>query len=109
MILKSDAYQDLSPKAKALLTEMVWQEYPNRNGNLVYSVSTAQNRLGLSNVTARKPFYELQEKRLIEKNHEAEFGIGIATRWRITFLPCNGREATHEWREWKKQKSRVKK
>ncbi len=103
-VLGSLAYRSLSPKARCLLLELQRLEFPNRNGMIGLSEKNAAKLLGVSPNTASNAFDELQNRGFVERSFEGDYTIGNASEWRITYLPCKGREATDEWKNWEPEK-----
>lgn len=99
--LNSEAYRDLSPLARCLLTEFQNIHYNGRNGHLSISVENAAHRLNVTQKTARAPFHELAEHGFIALTKGEYWQERKAREWRLTFYGCNGREPTDEWRLWK--------
>ena len=72
MIIKSEAYKSLDCTARCLLLEMQHQEFFERNGALVFSLSMAQKALGVSESTASKAFKALEAHGFIIRNLDAD-------------------------------------
>lgn len=99
-ILDSEAYRSLTPKARCLLLELQYIEFPNRNGCVGLSEKRAAAFLNVAENTASKAFEELIDRGFIERSYEGDYSIGKASEWRITYLKCNSREPTNEWLYW---------
>jgi hypothetical protein len=106
-MMRTPAWQSLSPAAVCLLLDL-WRRFNGRNnGEISYSIRRAQHYLGCSPKFAVKLIAELQSKGFIVVTRKGSFQVktgafvGRASTWRLTMLPCNGQEATHDYREWR--------
>jgi DNA-binding transcriptional MocR family regulator len=112
-IMESDAWSSSSPKARALLLELIKRGYGELfNGKIGVSVRDAANALHVTTNTASRAFRELQEKGFIIAEHIGTFdtskgGKNRATEWRLTFLPSSSassfggaKPATKEFMRW---------
>tara|TARA_B100001989_G_C24541715_1_gene467986 strand:- start:755 stop:1162 length:408 start_codon:yes stop_codon:yes gene_type:complete len=103
----SPAFRVLSLKARCLLLELQKLEFPNRNGRIGLSETNAAKLLGCSANTASVAFEELLEVGFIQRSFDGDYSIGRASEWAITYLPVNGREATHDWKNYAPKKQKV--
>ncbi len=108
-IMDSEAYRSLSAKSRCLLLELQRIEFPNRNGRIGLTVQKAASLLRVVEDTASAAFNELIDRGFIERSLDANYLRGISREWRVTFLPCNGRPPTNEWKSYKKRKPTPKK
>jgi hypothetical protein len=100
-IIESEAYLYLRPLEKCLLQEFLVVNYKTKsNGRLNLSVEATAKRLGVAKNTLMPAYRVLQDHGFIECTTGAFPQERLARLWRITFLPCNGREPTDEWRFW---------
>jgi len=88
-LVRGDAWQGLSPGARALMLE-IWCGHNGRNnGSVRYSVRQAVESLHCSLSTAQRWFRELEDAGLIEATERGSFSWkagarqGKATSWRI--------------------------
>lgn len=102
-ILKSPAFRALTPKARCLLLELQYREFPNRNGRIGFSENDAAKSLGCAPNTASKAFQELIDKGFVERSFDGDYTRGLASEWILTYLPYKGREPTNDWRNWKSE------
>jgi hypothetical protein len=100
-IFLSSAYRDLTPKARCLLHELQFVEFPNRNGRIGMSETKAAALLGVVPNTASKAFEELMGKGFIERMFDGDHTKGLAAEWRLTFLPYDGKEPSDDWKYFK--------
>ncbi|NCC61990.1 MAG: hypothetical protein EOM12_13865 [Verrucomicrobiae bacterium] len=100
-VFESPAYRSLSLKARCLLDELQNLYRLGRNGRIVLSVERAAKNLNACNNTAKAAFEELQAKGFIVMNLDSDHTKGRAREWRLTYEPCQGREPTDEWKDWK--------
>lgn len=97
----SPAYKDLKPPAKVLLLEFLEICFPQeRNGRLSISVNNAAKKLNISKPTAIKAFTELVEHGFIVLTNGERWQERKAREWRLTVMPCNGRQPSNEWQLW---------
>ncbi len=97
----SPAYRDLKPPAKVLLLEFLESCFPQeRNGRLSISVKNAAEKLNVSKPTAIRAFNELAEHGFIVLVNGERWQERKAREWRLTIMPCNGREPSNEWEQW---------
>ena len=97
-MLTSSNYLSLSAYAKALLPLM--QTHWRNDKPVDYGVKEAEEKIPCAYITARKVFYELQEKGFIEMIDESFFSSRTYSKtrtWRLTWLPFNYKEPTREW------------
>ncbi|MAM34834.1 MAG: hypothetical protein CMH28_07145 [Micavibrio sp.] len=104
MVFWSDPYRDLTLVARCLLDEFQAIYRKGRNGRIVLSVATASQRLNTSYKPVSRAFAELAEHGFIECTKGSNWKDGKTREWRLTYEPCEGREPTHDWKLWEKQK-----
>ena len=101
-VLKSPAYRDLKPPARALLIEFMRIYRPSRNGRLTIDTATAQSLINSSEKVTDRAFYELSEHGFIKLVKHHSWTTKKGREWAITFLPVNEHEATNDYVDWKK-------
>jgi hypothetical protein len=98
---ESYAYETMPPTAKVLmdLLQMQW-----RNEKLVaYGVREAGIKIGCKPETAGKAFKVLEVRGFIVCETESLFNSKTGSKareWRLTWMPFEYREATHDWEKW---------
>lgn len=102
MALRSKAYTDMSPKARALMFELqdIWR--PTQPA-IHYSVRRAAKRMSISPNTANRAFHELLDHGFISLAKGHDWFNGKACEWNLNWLSNNGREPTNEWMNWVKK------
>ncbi len=105
-MVRSQAYKDLMPTARALIIELqdVWRP---PEPELHFSVRRASAKLGVSNATACKAFSELWGHGFIKCTEQSDWFNGKARVWRLNWLANNGFEPTNEYLDWKENKTGV--
>lgn len=100
-IMKSPAYRDLKPTERCLLLEFQSLCWPHdRNGLLSISTANAAELLNVSEKTACKAFYILQDHGFIKLQLDFLWQQRKARQWRLTCMPYNGQKPTDEWKQW---------
>ena len=99
-IFYSKAYRSLSCRAKCLLTELHFLEYPNRNGRIGLTEKRAAQSLSCTENTVRKAFVELVSAGFVERMLDGDYKQGMASEYRLTYLHFDGKEPTDEWMYW---------
>ena len=101
IVLRSEAYRDLSTNARALMLELqdVWRPMEPKTH---YSTRRASKALGIAHGSAAKAFKELAEHFFIKCVGESDWFNGKAREWSLTWLSYNGREPSNDWQSWKK-------
>lgn len=90
-MLRSAAYRDLTPAARALFTELVMIYDGKNNGFIALSARDAARRCRVNKDTATRAFRELIEHGFIECVTPGGFSRKVrhATEWRLTHLQCD--------------------
>ena len=90
---QSDQWRTLSVNAQVVIID-IWAWFNgHNNGEISYSLRDAMARLRCSRSTAQRALAELQNAHLIEAvikgsfDHKNGARKGMATKWRLTFLP----------------------
>lgn len=114
-MIRSVAWQSLSPKAGWVLIDMWSRHNGKNNGAIPYGLGDAQKLLGCGRSTAVGLLHELEDKGFIVAVRRGSFNVksGKARRtvWRLTMEPyeVKGRkhQPTHEYLSWipKEEKS----
>ena len=99
-ILKSPAYRDLKPPARALLIEFMRIYRPSRNGRLTIDTATAQTLIKSSEKVTDRAFYELSEHGFIKLIKHHSWTTKKGREWAITLLSVNEHEATNDYLRW---------
>jgi len=100
-MIKSLAYQSLTPQAKVLMTllQVHW-----RNDKVVdYGVREAAEKIPCSEKTVSKAFNQLQERGFITCMELAFFSSRTESKsrsWRLEWLPFNDRPPSNKWESW---------
>ena len=104
-VLKSPAYRNLKPPARALLIEFMWIYRPSRNGRLTIDTVTAQALINSSEKVTDRAFYELSEHGFIKLIKHHSWTAKKGREWAITFHKVNEHEATNNYLNWVKGKN----
>lgn len=102
---ESYVYESMPATAKVLmdLLQMQW-----RNDRPVgYGVREAAQKIGCHNDTAAKAFKTLCERGFIVCHAESLFNSKTGSKsreWRLTWMPFEGRNPTHNWEKWQPEK-----
>lgn len=99
---ESYSYQSMSPTAKVLmdLLQMQWRN----DRPVAYGVREAGQKIGCKPETAGKAFKVLQERGFIVCETESLFNSRTGSKareWRLTWMPFDFRNPTHDWEKWK--------
>ena len=100
-LIKSQAYQGLSPQAKVLmiLLQVHW-----RDDTLVdYGIREAVEKIPCSDKTASKAFNQLEERGFITCMELAFFSSRTQSKsrsWRLEWMPFNGHLPKNTWEDW---------
>ncbi len=99
-VLRSEAYKDLAPRARALMFELqdVWRP---SEPCVHFSVRRAAQKLNVTANTANKAFFDLVEHGFIECVDEYDWYNGKARVWRLTWLTNNKSEPKNNYMEWR--------
>jgi hypothetical protein len=101
-LLRSAAWQSLSPVARCLLIE-VWQCHNGQNnGRISFSVREAAKRLRISKDTAAKAFGELETKGFLKARQRGSFTYKQrhATEWILTAECLNDELPSKDFMRW---------
>ncbi|MBD9360767.1 hypothetical protein [Methylomonas fluvii] len=98
---ESYAYESMSPTAKVLmdLLHMQWRN----DRPVAYGVREAAKKIGCKPETAGKAFKVLEERGFIVRETESLFNSKTGSKareWRLTWMPFEYREPTHDWEKW---------
>ena len=101
-MMNTDAWRDLSGNAVKLLLHLVKMHNGGNNGEIFLGERDAAAALGIARNTVSKAFDDLISHGFLSKTQQGSFNVKIrlATIWRLTFLPTQGRGPTHEYRDW---------
>ena len=99
---ESYAYESMSPTAKVLmdLLQMQWRN----DRPVAYGVREAGQKIGCKPETAGKAFKVLQDRGFIVCETESLFNSRTGSKareWRLTWMPFDYRNPTHDWEKWK--------
>ncbi|WP_150050054.1 GntR family transcriptional regulator [Methylomonas rhizoryzae] len=102
---ESFTYESMPPAAKVLmdLLQLQWRN----DRHVAYGVREAAKKIGCKPDTASKAFNILRERGFIVCADEALFNSkgGSKTReWRLTWMPFEWKNPTHDWEKWQPQK-----
>jgi len=101
-VLKSPAYRDLKPSARALLIEFMLIYRPSRNGRLTIGTATAQALINASEKVTDRAFYELSEHGFIKLIKHHSWTTKKGREWAITSEKANEHEPTNDFLRWTK-------
>jgi len=101
-VLKSPAYRNLKPPARALLIEFMRVYRPSRNGRLTIDTATAKELINCSEKVTDRAFYELSEHGFIKLIKHHSWTTKKGREWAITFHKVNEHEPTKDYLKWKK-------
>jgi hypothetical protein len=104
-MLRTEAWKDLRPVARALYVELSGRYRGTNNGEIFYSVRQASKALKVSKDTAARAFEELQRHGFIAVQRKGGFNLkeqkGQATVWRLTeFICCSAVSGTKDFTRW---------
>lgn len=101
-MMRSQAWSDLTPAAKALLIELYALYNGVNNGELFLSIRSAARRLSVAGNTAAKAFRELEAHGFIRAARRGAFHLKIrhATSWVLTEFELAGKLATRDFMRW---------
>lgn len=99
MLIRSEAYKDLTPGARALLLELqdVWKP---SEPIIHFSVRRAGKALKTSPATAGRLFDELNNHGFITLANESDWLNGKAREWTLNWKPQGKRQPSNEWLIW---------
>lgn len=104
----SEAWRSLSGNALKLLIELCTGFYGTNNGDLSLGLDRAARLLWIGKSSVSRAYAELEEKGFVRKVKPGSWVKGMATTWRVTFLPHRKEHKTNEWRQWKPDEDRKK-
>ena len=99
---ESYSYESMPPTAKVLmdLLQMQWRN----DRPVAYGVREAGQKIGCKPETAGKAFKALQDRGFIVCETESLFNSRTGSKareWRLTWMPFQNRNPTHDWEKWK--------
>lgn len=108
-IIRSAAWQSLSPHDKAAYLELKWRYDGLNNGRIGLGNRELAEALQSSKDTARRALESLMEKGFLAKAKPSGFNVKnrAATEWRLTEYTCNvtGELATKDFARWQAEKN----
>ncbi|MGZ4958712.1 MAG: hypothetical protein ACXV7J_05630 [Methylomonas sp.] len=102
---ESDAYESMPSTAKVLMDLLHLQWRNDRP--VAYGVREAAEKIGCTPNTAGKAFKILHERGFIVCVNESFFNSksgSKAREWRLTWMPFECRNPTHDWEKWQPEK-----
>lgn len=101
-LLKTAAWQSLSPAARVVYIELKVLFNGRNNGDLFLSCRTAAEAANVGKNTANAALQELQSKGFIRPYAKGAFRVKDrqATTWILTECPYGGREASKDFARW---------
>ncbi|MGO9048349.1 MAG: hypothetical protein ACLQFW_15930 [Xanthobacteraceae bacterium] len=110
--LKTEAWQSLSPNARALYVEIVTRYNGSNNGRIGFSARDAGKALHTSKDTGARSLVELQDRGFIVLTKRSGFSLKTktATEWLLTEFcsDINGQFATKDFMRWSVARSAEK-
>jgi len=107
-ILKSDAWQSLTPQDRAVFVELMMIYDGQNNGYLGFSVRRAAARCNINKDTATACFARLVERGFIERTQKgtASQAGAFSNEWRLTSQKCNrtGHAGSRAFLRWTPEK-----
>lgn len=104
-IIRSDAWQALTPNDKAAYLELKWRYDGRNNGRIALANRELADALQSSKDTARRALDSLAEKGFLVKTKASGFNVKsrAATEWRLTEYPCDvsGNLPSKEFARWR--------
>jgi hypothetical protein len=106
--LRSEAWQSLSPNARALYIEIVTRYNGSNNGRIGFSARDAGKALHVSKDSGARTLIELQDRGFIVVARRSGFSLKtkMATEWRLTEFCCDitNTFATKDFMRWSPEK-----
>jgi hypothetical protein len=103
-LMRSPAWKNLPPTARALYAELGKHYHGYNNGKIGYSVREAAEDLNIAEDTAWRHFGILTERGFIEPVKKGAFSLKErhATEWRMTEFTCDvtGKPPTKDFMRW---------
>ena len=101
---ESYSYESMPATAKVLmdLLQMQWRN----DRPVAYGVREAGQKIGCKPETAGKAFKVLQDRGFIVCETESLFNSRTGSKareWRLTWMPFECRNPTHDWEKWKQE------
>lgn len=98
-LLKSVAWDSLSPHGSRLLVEMMTRYNGMNNGEIWFSHREAAHKLGVGKNMPAKIFRELEDLGFIKVRQLGSFDWKVrhATTWELTIFDCDGHQATKDF------------
>jgi len=108
-VIRSAAWQALSPNDRAAYLELKWRYDGLNNGRIGLGNRDLAEALHSSKDTARRALDSLVEKGFLTKTRTSGFNVKCraATEWRLTEYPCNvsGELPTKAFMRWQPEKN----
>lgn len=98
--LDAQSRAGLSVGARAVLVELLRRYTGANNGRIYLPTREAADRLNIHRTTVSRYFSELENAGFIVATKAAALGVdglGRATQWRLSHLPCDGRAPTRDF------------
>lgn len=105
---RSEAWQSLSPRARAVFLEIQARFNGTNNGLIPLSCREASELCNISKDTASRAFNDLIDRGFIRLARDASFATKRISRlWRLTHKidNRNGHQPTNEWKAYRKNKT----
>jgi hypothetical protein len=103
-LLKTEAWQSLSPNSRAIYIEMASRYNGSNNGRIPFSLREAAVLLHIGKHAAAAALVELQDRGFIVITRRSSFSLKSkeATEWRLTEFTCdiNGTFASKDFTRW---------
>jgi hypothetical protein len=103
-LLKTEAWQSLSPNSRAIYIEMASRYNGSNNGRIPFSLREAAALLHIGRHAAAAAMVELQDRGFIVVTKRSGFNIKtkIANEWRLTEFTCDidGTFASKDFTRW---------
>lgn len=98
--MESEAYRDLKPVARCLMHELMRLAGRDKNGQVSLGRRRAASILKANPRTVTTAYAELVEHGFLVLTKHEDWQRGTEREWRVTVLPCNKQEPTHDWKQW---------
>ncbi len=98
---ESSVYESMPASAKVLM-DLLHAQWRNDRA-VAYGVREAAEKIGCAVNTACKAFKILYERGFIVCTEESVFDSKTGSKareWRLTWMPFEGKEPTHDWEKW---------
>jgi hypothetical protein len=97
---ESDAFRDLTPKARCLLFEFIYIWRPDRNGKLVISTRNAAKLIGVNPDTIGNAYHELVEHGFLVLSEHENWRESRAREFELTVKDVGQSKAKNLWKQW---------